>query len=91
MVLAAVFCFAYLKVKDIKYIILSDRLEFSTHKLCKNKWDKNIVLIAEQSSMFHISPQDKYTHLKKLFRLKIYKQCALYKSKKTFSFKDIHI
>ena len=38
-------------------------LEFSIHKLCKNKrGGGNIDLIAEQSYMFHISTQDKYTH-----------------------------
>ena len=30
-VLAAIFCFAYLKAKDTKYRMLSNRFEFSTH------------------------------------------------------------
>ena len=34
-VLEAIFCFAYLKVKDTKYKMLSDRLfDLSTPKLC---------------------------------------------------------
>ena len=44
MVLAAIFCFANLKVnivKDTKYRMSSDRFEFITPKLCKNKWGKN--------------------------------------------------
>ena len=44
-----------------------------------NKRD-NIILIAEQSSMFHISNKDKYTHFKKkyaiFFSFKIYMQCT---------------
>ena len=81
-VLVAIFCFAYLKVKDTNYIILSDRFEFSTHQLCINERDKKYRFnIAEQSLMFHISTQDRYTHFQKLFRLKISMQCAMYKSK----------
>ena len=38
-ILAAIFCFAYLKTKDIKRRIVSDRFEFSTPKLC-NKTEK---------------------------------------------------
>ena len=41
-------------------------------------------LIAEQSSMFYISTQDKYTHFQKnilSFKNIIYMQCAMYKSK----------
>ena len=48
-VLAAILCFAYIKVKDTKYRVLSDRFEFSTNKLCRNKREKNIDLNAEQS------------------------------------------
>ena len=59
---ALIFCFANLELKDTKYKILSDRFKFSTHKLCESKRDKNIDLNAEQSLMFHISTQDKYTH-----------------------------
>ena len=60
-----IFCFTFFKVKDTKWRILSDRFEFSIHKLCKTKLEKNIDLIAEQSSMLHISTQDKYTNFKK--------------------------
>ena len=63
-VLAVIFCFAYLNVKDTEHKILSDRFEFSTHN-CKNKREKNIDLNAEQSSMIHISTQNKYTHFQK--------------------------
>ena len=58
-VLAAIFCFAYLKAKDTKHNILSDRFEFSTPKLCKKDREKNLHLKVEQSSMFHISGQAK--------------------------------
>ena len=64
-VLAAIFCFAYLKVKDTKYIILSKDSNSAHTNYVKTSETKNIVLIAEQSSMYHISTQDKYTHLKK--------------------------
>ena len=77
MVLAAILFSAYLKVNDTKYIILSDRLEFSTHQLCKNKRDQNLILVADQSSMFHISTQDNYAHFEKnIFSIKnIYAMC----------------
>ena len=45
--------------------MLSDRFAFSTPKLCKNKGEKNLLLDAEQSSMFHISADAKDTHLQK--------------------------
>ena len=84
-VLAAIFCFAHLKVKDTKYIILSTDSNSAHTSYVKTSGTKTIVLIADQSSMFHISIQDKYTHFKKksaiYFRLKIYMQCAMYKSK----------
>ena len=38
-------CFANLKVKDPKYRTLSDLFEFSTPKLCSNKWLTNYILI----------------------------------------------
>ena len=56
-VLAAFFCFAYLKVRDTEYKVLFDRFGFSTHKLCKKKRD--IDINAEQSSRFHTSAQVK--------------------------------
>ena len=43
-ILAAILCFAYLKVKVTRYRILSDRFEFSSPKLCKNKWIANYTL-----------------------------------------------
>ena len=61
-VLAAIFCFAYLKVKDTKYIILSTDSNSAHTSYVKTSGTKNVVLIADQSSMFHISIQDKYTH-----------------------------
>ena len=45
------FCFAYLAVEDTKDRMLSDRFEFSTPKLCKNK-RKKIALYIEQSFIF---------------------------------------
>ena len=39
-VLAAIFCFAYLKVNDTKDRMLTDIFKFSTPKLCKNKRKK---------------------------------------------------
>ena len=39
-VLAAIFCFAYLKAKDTKDRMLSDKFKLSTPKLCKNKRNK---------------------------------------------------
>ena len=39
-VLAAIFCFAYLKVNDTKDRMLTDIFEFSTPKLCTNKRKK---------------------------------------------------
>ena len=56
------FCFLYLKVKDTKDRMLSDRSEFSTPILCKDKREKNLHSKVEQSSMFHISGQAKYIH-----------------------------
>ena len=46
--LADTFLFAYLKVHDTKYRILSERFKFSTHKLCKSKRKINIDSNAEQ-------------------------------------------
>ena len=40
-ILAAIFCFAYLKTKDTKRRIVSDRFEFSTPKLCKKTEKKS--------------------------------------------------
>ena len=53
MVLAAI-SFAYLKVNGTKERMLTDILEFSTTKLCKNKREKSFALNSnvEQSSMF---------------------------------------
>ena len=39
---AAIFCFAYIKVKDTKYKMLSDKFESSTLKLCNDKREKNL-------------------------------------------------
>ena len=80
-VLAAIFCFAYLKVNGTKDRMLSDRLEFSTPKLiCKNKRKKNLHSNVEQSLKFHISAQAKYTHFLKRLQYsldkKIYMSCT---------------
>ena len=56
-VLAAFFCFAFLKVKDTEYKVLFDRFGFSTHKLCKNKRD--IDINAEQIQGFILQPRSK--------------------------------
>ena len=42
MVLAVIFCFAYLKVNDTKDRILTDIFEFSTPKLCNKQAQKII-------------------------------------------------
>ena len=57
------FCFAYLEVKDTKYRMLTDRFEFSTQKLCKNKREKKYR--PKCNAMFHISTLDKYTYFLK--------------------------
>ena len=86
-VLAAIF--VYLKVKDTKDRLLSDILELITPKFCKNERKKNSHSNVEQSSMFHISDQDKYRHLKKkatLFpHLKIYMSCTDLNTTQLFS------
>ena len=51
-VLAAIFCFANLKVKDTEYRTLSDGFEFSTPKLCKNKWLTDYILILPNNFLF---------------------------------------
>ena len=52
MVLAAIFCFANLKVNDTEYRTLSDGFEFSTLKLCKNKRLTNYQLILSSNFQF---------------------------------------
>ena len=42
--------------------MLSDRFEFSTHNLCKNKWIKNYTQNSEKKIMFQISAHAKYKH-----------------------------
>ena len=74
-------CVANLKVKVTKYKMLSDRFEFSTHKLCKNKRKKIICSqMSMHSSMFHILVQAKYRHFQKkpaiFSHLKIYMPCT---------------
>ena len=59
MVLAVIFCFAYLEVKDIKYRILSTDSDSAHTNYVKISRRKNIDINAEQSSMFHISIQVK--------------------------------
>ena len=85
MVLAAIFCFPCLKVKDTKYIILSERFEFSTHQLCKNKRDqKHSLNFRSKFNVSYFNPGQIRTFLKMsaiFFCLKIYMQCAMYKSK----------
>ena len=51
-VLAAIFCFANLKVKDTEYRTLFDRFEISTPKLCKNKQLTNYILILSSNFQF---------------------------------------
>ena len=55
-ILAAIVCFANLKVKVTKYRILSDRFEFSTPKLCENKWIKNYTLYNADTKSVRIGP-----------------------------------
>ena len=57
MVLTAIFCFAYLKVDDMKDRLLTDTFEFTTPKLVEKQAGKNVHTNVEQSSMFHISAQ----------------------------------
>ena len=42
--LAAILCFANLKLKRAKYRMLCDIFKFSTPKLCKNMWIQNYTL-----------------------------------------------
>ena len=59
-VLATIFCFTNLKVKDTKYRTTDS---YSAHpKLCKNKWITNYILYAKQSSMLQISVHVEYRH-----------------------------
>ena len=78
MVLAAIFCFAYLKVKDTKYIILYHRLEFSTRELCKSKREKKYRLKCRAKfNVSYFNPGQTHTFSKKsaiFFHLKIYMQ-----------------
>ena len=45
--------------------MLTDTFEFTTPKLMEKQAGKNVHTNVEQSSMFHISAQAKYTHLKR--------------------------
>ena len=52
-ILVAILCFANSKVRVNKYRMLSDRFEFSTHKLYKNKWIIKYTL--KFRAKFHVS------------------------------------
>ena len=54
-VLAAIFGFSHLKVKDTKDRMLSDRFEFSTPKLCKNKREKRKKCALKCRAKFNVS------------------------------------
>ena len=78
--LAAIFCFAYLKVNDTKDRMLTDIFEFSTPQLCKNKRKKKLALKCRAKfNVLYFSPP-KYTHFHKkaaiFSHLKIYMPCA---------------
>ena len=61
--LSGILCFANLKVKVTKYRMLSDRFEFSTHKLCKNKCVKNYTQkFREKNLVSDFSPSISYTY-----------------------------
>ena len=46
------YCFASLKVKVTKYRMLSNKFQFSPHKLCKNKWIKDYAHKLREKNIF---------------------------------------
>ena len=81
-VLVAIFCFAYLKIKDTKESMLSDRVEFSSHKLCKNKRKKICTQMSSKVQCFIFQPWLKTYIYKKSCNILSFKNIyALYKSK----------
>ena len=55
-VLAVIFCFAYLKVKETKGRMLPDRFQLSTLKLCKKKAKKNSLKCRAKLNVSYFSP-----------------------------------
>ena len=52
----------FAKVEFTRYRMLTHRFEFSTHKLCKNKWMKNYTQLFREENMFLISVHAKYKY-----------------------------
>ena len=80
-VLAAIFCFAYLKVNDTKDRMFTNICKFSTPKLCKNKRKKYLALKCRAKiDVLYFSPAPKYTHFHKkaaiFSHLKIHIPCT---------------
>ena len=80
-IFAPIVCFANLKVKVTKYIMLSNRFEFRTHKLCNNNSIKTMHKNSEEKIKFQISPEAKYTNF--------HEKLQYYFIKKIYDFKTI--
>ena len=82
MALTAIFLFAFLKVKDAKYRMLFDIFEFTTHKLCKNKWIIKYKLKIQANFNVQISAQATSTYFHERLQYSSIKICMTFKKYK---------